>query len=93
MKKVSTATAKQIRNFSQPEADHRVGSGRSQRLVLCAGGNGHYTVGAASTYNRQSVAGSFRRDATQSDRAGDRDAFALDQSFVERVGARSDSPR
>ena len=37
MKKVSTAVAKQSRNISGAETDHRARSGRSQQLVLRAG--------------------------------------------------------
>ena len=37
MKKVSTVAAKQSRNFSQAEADDRIGPGRSLELVLRAG--------------------------------------------------------
>jgi hypothetical protein len=50
------------------------------RLIYCP-------TGAASPYEREGVAGSHRRNATQSDRAGNLDAFALDQSLAQRAGA------
>ena len=37
MKKVSTVAAKQSRNISQQKLTDRIGSGRSQQLVLRAG--------------------------------------------------------
>ena len=37
MKKVSTVAAKPSKNILAAEADHRIGSGRSQQLVLRAG--------------------------------------------------------
>jgi hypothetical protein len=37
MKKVSTRTAAQSGKYFAAETDHRIGSGRSQQLVLCGG--------------------------------------------------------
>ncbi len=37
MKKVSTVAAKQSKKYFAAEADHWIGSGRSQQLVLRAG--------------------------------------------------------
>ena len=87
MKKVSTVAAKQSRNISSAEADRRIGSGRSQQLVLRAGRSRPDTTGAARPHECESVARSVRHDAAQSDRTGNRDAFALDQSLAQRVGA------
>ena len=84
MKKVSTVGAKQSSNISQPKTDHRIGSGRSQQLVLRAGRSRPDTVGTASPHECENVAGSLRRNAAQPDRAGNRDAFALDQPLAER---------
>ena len=88
MKKVSTIAAiKYDEEFFSSEADHRTRSGRSQQLVLRAGRVWSDTTGAARPHERDSVARSFQRDAAQPDRAGNRDAFALDQSLAQRVGA------
>ena len=90
MKKASTVASEAEQEYFSAETDHRIGSGRSQQLVLRAGRGGPDPAGAASPHDGESVARSLRRDAAQPDRAGNRDAFALDQPFVERVGARSD---
>ena len=90
MKKVSTVGAKPRRENLSAEVNRWIGSGRSQQLVLRAGRIRPDTTGAARPHECESVAGSFRRDAAQPDRAGNRDAFALDQSLAQRVGARSD---
>ena len=89
MKKVSTVGTQQTRIFTA-EADDRIGSGRSQQLVLRAGRSGPDPTGAARAHDCESSRRSFRRNAAQSDHAGDRDAFALDQSLAQRVGTRSD---
>ena len=87
MKKVSTAAIKTSEENFASEANHRTRSGRSQQLVLRAGRVWSDTTGAARPHERDSVARSFQRDAAQPDRAGNRDAFALDQSLAQRVGA------
>ena len=89
MKKVSTVGTQQTRNFTA-EADDRIGSGRSQQLVLRAGRSGPDPTGAARAHDCESSRRSLRRNAALSDYAGDRDAFALDQSLAQRVGTRSD---
>src|SRR5208282_3958525 len=84
MKKVSSSAEQE---YFAAETDHWIGSGRSQQLVLRAGRIRPDTTGAARAHECESVARSLRRDAAQPDRAGNRDAFALDQSLAQRVRA------
>ena len=90
MKKISTVAVKTEEEYFSAETDHRTGSGRSQQLVLRVGRSRPDTAGAASPHDCESLAGSLRCDAAQPDRAGNRDAFALDQPLAQRVGTRSD---
>jgi len=86
MKKVSTQSSRAEQEYFAAATDHWIGSGRSQPLVLPGGRSRPDTTGTASPYERESVARSLRRPAAESDRTGNRDAFALDQSLAARVG-------
>jgi transposase len=56
------------------------------RNQMGGGRIGSDTTGTAGPYECESIAGSLRRDAAQSDRTGNRDTFTLDQSLAQRVG-------
>ena len=87
MKKVSTAAAKQSRNFSRTEADDRVGPGRSIELVLRVWmKRAQMLLEQKAAHDSEGDARSVRSDAAQPDRAGNRDAFAVGESAAERVG-------
>src|ERR1041384_1907398 len=69
------------------EVNRWIGSRRSQQLVLRAGRIRPDTTGAARRHECETVAPGLRCDAAQPDRAGNRNAFAVDQSLAQGVGA------
>jgi hypothetical protein len=73
MKKLSTRAAVQSRNISQQKLTIGLDLGE-RNCWYCMLERGSDTTRAASADDGQSVAGSLRRDATQSDRSG-RDCF------------------
>jgi hypothetical protein len=85
MKKVKHHSGKAEQENLAAEVNRGIGSGRSQQLVLRAGRIRPDTTGAARAHECESVAGSLWLDAAQPDRAGNWDAFALDQPLVERA--------
>ena len=87
MKKVSTAVATLGGNISQPQKltiGLNLGDRHSGYCVLDEVGD---PAGTARGYACERLTGSLRQHAARSDRAGDGDAFALDQSRAGRVGA------
>ena len=88
MKKVSTAAvARQTKNISQPKLTIGLDLGDRNSWYCVVDEAGQIQLEQRVRTNCESIAGSLRRNATQSDRAGNRDAFALDQSLAQRVGA------
>ena len=83
MKKVSTAAAKQSRNFCQQKLTIGLGPGRSLQLLLRSGRNRAHGDGTESLHDTQGAASGIGRNAAQSDRAGNRDAFAVAKSASE----------
>ena len=85
MKKVSTAATKQSRNISQQQLTIGLdlGDRNSWYCVLDETGR----IQLEQRVRTTAKAGSLRRHAARPDRAGNRDAFALDQSLAERVRA------
>jgi len=79
MTKVSTAATKQSRNISRQKLTIGLdlGDRNSWYCVLDEAGRIQLEQRVRTTAK---AAGSFRRHATQPDRTGNRDAFALDQS-------------
>ena len=89
MKKISTAAAKQSRNFRNPSLTIGLdlGDRSSWYCVLDEAGESFWNRKLSTTPKAMKQAS---QDAAQPDRAGDRDAFAVGQPAAERVGTRSD---
>src|SRR6202795_2192963 len=89
MKKVSTAAAQARRNVSQQTLTVGLDLGDRNSWYWVRDEAGQIQL-EQRAYEWESVAGSLRRHTAQPPRPGDRNAFALDQSLAQRVGARSD---
>ena len=88
MKKASAVAAKESRDISQQRLKLTIGLDLGDRNSWCCVlDESPDTTGAARAHACDSIARGFQRDGAQPDRAGDRDAFALDQSLAQRVGA------
>jgi len=91
MKKVSTAVTMESRNFSRQQKltiGLDLGDRHSWYCVLDEAGQ--IQLEQRVRTNAQALVRSLRRHAAQPDRAGNRDAFALDQPLAARVGTRGD---
>jgi hypothetical protein len=89
MKKISTVAVKQEQEYFRAEADDRAGPGRSLELVLPARRSGRSAARAKTDDDSEGDARGVRGHAALPHRAGDRNAFAVDKPFAERVGTRS----
>ena len=87
MKKVSIVAGKQSRNISQPRLTIGLDLGDRNSWYCVVDETGQIQLEQQSSYECESVAGSLRGHAPQSDRTGNRDAFSLDQPVARRVGA------
>ena len=90
MKKVSTVGTQQTRNISQQKLTIGLDLGDRNSWYCVLDEAGQIQLEQRVRTTAKALRRSFRRNAAQPDRAGDRDAFALDQSLAQRVGARSD---
>ena len=90
MKKVSTVAAKQSRNISQQKLTIGLDLGDRNSWYCVLDEAGQIQLEQRVRTHGKALQRSLRRHAAQPDRAGDRDAFALDQSLAQRVGTRSD---
>jgi len=89
MKKVSTVAGQQSRNISRPRLTIGLDLGDRNSWYCMMDEAGQIRLERRVGTNA-SVAGSLRRHAALPGRAGNRDAFAVDQPFAARVGTRSD---
>ena len=87
MKKVSTVAAKQSRNISQQKLTIGLDLGDRNSWYCVLDEAGQIQLEQRVRTTAKALQRSVRRDAAQSDRTGNRDAFALDQSLAQRVGA------
>ena len=87
MKKVSTVAAKPSKKISQQKLTVGLDLGDRNSWYCVLDESGQIQLEQRVRTTCESVAGSLRRDAAQPDRTGNRDAFALDQSLAQRVGA------
>jgi hypothetical protein len=83
-KDVSTVAAKPSKKMSQQKLTVGLDLGDRNSWYCVLDESGADTTGAASSHECESIARSLQRDAAQADRAGNRDAFALDQSLAQR---------
>ena len=90
MKKSSTAATQQGRNLSvQQKLTIGLDLGDRNSWYCVLDEAGHIQL-EQRVRTSAKAAGGFRCHAGQPDRAGDRDAFAMDQPLAHRVGTRSD---
>jgi len=87
MKKSSTAAAKQSGNISQQKLTIGLDLGDRNSWYCVVDETGQIQLEQRVGTNGKALREVFGALAAQSDRAGNRDAFALDQSLAERVGA------
>ena len=87
MKKVSTAAAAQSRNISQQKLTVGLDLGDRNCWYCLVDEAGQIRLEQRVRTNAKALREVFGCHAAQSDRTGDRDAFALDQSLAQRVGA------
>ena len=87
MKKVSTVAAKQSRNISQQKLTIGLDLGDRNSWYCVLDEAGQIQLEQRVRTTAKALQEVFGADAAQSDRTGNRDAFALDQSLAERVGA------
>ena len=90
MKKVSTAAAKQSRNFSQPKLTIGLDLGDRSSWYCVLDEAGEVLLEQKLGTTPKAMREVFGGDAAQPDRAGDGDALAVGEPTVERVGTRSD---
>jgi hypothetical protein len=89
MKKVSIAATKQGRNISRQTLTIGLDLGDRNSWYCVLDEAGQIQLGQRVRTNAKALQ-EVRHDAAQPNRAGDRNAFALDQPLTQRVGARSD---
>ena len=87
MKKVSTVAAKPSKKISRQKLTVGLDLGDRNSWYCVLDESGQIQQEQRVRTNGESVARSVWRDAAQPDRSGNRDAFALDQSLAQRVGA------
>ena len=87
MKKVSTVTAAQSRNVSQQKLTIGLDLGDRNCWYCVVDEAGQIQLEQRVRTNAKALQRSLRGPAAPSDRTGNRDAFALDQSLAQRVGA------
>ena len=87
MKKVSTVAAKPSKNISQQKLTIGLDLGDRNSWYCVLDEAGQIQLEQRVRTNAKALREVFGADAAQPDRAGNRDAFALDQSLAQRVGA------
>ena len=87
MKKVSTVAAKPSKKISRQKLTVGLDLGDRNSWYCVLDESGQIQLEQRVRTNAKALREVFRRDAAQSDRTGNRDAFALDQSLAQRVGA------
>ena len=87
MKKVSTVAAKTSKKISQQKLTIGLDLGDRNSWYCVLDESGQIQLEQRVRTNAKALQRSLRRDAAQPDRTGNRDAFALDQSLAQRVGA------
>ena len=87
MKKVSTVTAKPSKKISRQKLTVGLDLGDRNSWYCVLDESGQIQLEQRAPHECESVARSFQQDAAQSDCTGNWDAFALDQSLAQRVGA------
>src|SRR5216684_4037342 len=90
MKKVSTATVKATKNFSQPKLTIGLDLGDRIELVLPARRSGGSAAGTETGHDSEGDARGVRKHAALLHCVGNGDALALGEPLVERTGTRSD---
>ena len=90
MKKISTVGAKQSKNFREQKLTIGLDLGDRSSWYCVLDEAGEVAAGTEAGHDSESDERSVRGDAAQSYRVGDRNAFAVGEPCVERVGARSD---
>ena len=87
MKKVSTVAAKPSKKMSQQKLTVGLDLGDRNSWYCVLDETGRIVMEQKVSTTTQGAASGIGRNAAQSDGAGNRDAFALDQSLAQRVGA------
>ena len=90
MKKISTAAAKQNRNFSEQKLTIGLDLGDRSSWYCVLDEAGEVLLEQRAEHDSEGDERSVRRNAAQPDRAGNGHALALGKPVVERVGTRSD---
>ena len=88
MKKISTAAARQVENFSQQTLTIGLDLGDRWSYYCVLNEGGHAVIESKVTTSPNAMEGVL--GGMQSDSAGNRDAFAVGKSAVEQAWARSD---
>ncbi len=89
MKKISTVAAKATKNFSQPKLTIGLDLGDRSSWYCLLDEVGEVLQEQKLSTTPKAMREVFGSHAALSHRAGDRDAFAVGEPVVERVGARS----